>query len=80
MTEKLYDEDAYRRTFFAHVTQCLKKDGKYLVSLDRTAFYPEGGGQPSDTGVLNFVNVLGVHEKSGEIFHTTESPCPPAPR
>ncbi len=76
MTEKLYDEDAYRRTFFAHVTQCLKKDGKYLVSLDRTAFYPEGGGQPSDTGVLNFVNVLGVHEKSGEIFHTTDKPLP----
>jgi alanyl-tRNA synthetase len=42
--------------------------------LDRTSFYPEGGGQPSDIGVLNTVNVLEVQEKNGTIIHTTDKP------
>lgn len=76
MTEKLYDRDGYRRTFAAHVLRCEPKDGKWLVTLDRTAFYPEGGGQPADTGVLNLANVLDVQERGDEIVHTTDRPFP----
>ena len=42
--------------------------------LDRTAFYPEGGGQPADHGTLNGVPVLDVHDKAGMVFHTCAAP------
>ena len=58
-TEKLYDQDAFLREFDAVVTECYEgKDGSCLVTLDRTAFYPEGGGQPADHGVLGGAAVL----------------------
>ena len=76
MTEKLYDQNGYLKTFTAHVLRCEPKDGKWFVVLDRTAFYPEGGGQPSDTGVLNLVNVLDVQERGDEIVHMTDRPLP----
>lgn len=51
-TQRLYYEDAYLQQFTAVVTSCeAQKDG-YVVTLDRTAFYPEGGGQPADHGTL----------------------------
>ncbi len=74
MTEKLYYQKPYQKTFSAHVVRCIPDGPHYAVILDRTAFYPEGGGQPCDTGVLNFVNVLDVQEKDGEIVHTTDAP------
>lgn len=77
MTEKLYYADPYRKTFFAHVLRCEPKDGKWLAVLDRTAFYPEGGGQPADVGVLDRANVLDVHERGGEVIHTVDRPLPP---
>ena len=48
----------------------LRTDGHYDVVLDRTAFYPEGGGQPCDLGSLNGIPVLDVQTKNGEIVHT----------
>ena len=49
-TEKLYDRDAFLKEFDAVVTDCRPGKGDtYLVTLDRTAFYPEGGGQPADS-------------------------------
>ena len=52
-TEKLYDRDAFLKEFDAVVTDCRPGKGDtYLVTLDRTAFYPEGGGQPADHGDL----------------------------
>lgn len=52
-TEKLYDRDAFLKEFDAVVTDCRPGKGDtYLVTLDRTAFYPEGGGQPADRGDL----------------------------
>lgn len=76
MTDKLYEEDAYLREFEAEVTGCTQRKGGWLVTLDRTAFYPEGGGQPADTGTLGGARVLDVHEKEGEVVHTTDAPLP----
>lgn len=77
-TEKLYYHDAYLRAFDARVTDCRPgRDGQYLITLDRTAFYPEGGGQPADWGRLGPVRVLDVHEKQGEILHSCDGPLTP---
>jgi alanyl-tRNA synthetase len=46
------------------------------VELDRTAFYPEGGGQPGDTGTLGGVRVTDTHEREGRIVHWCEAPLP----
>ena len=58
----------------ARVLTCEPSKGGCLVTLDRTAFYPEGGGQPADHGVLGGVTVTDVHEKDGVIFHTCSGP------
>ena len=60
-TEKLYYADAFLTEFDATVLECEPHKGAYLVTLNRTAFYPEGGGQPADTGILGGANVLDVH-------------------
>ena len=73
-TEKLYYQDPYQTTFSARVLTCKPSKGGCLVTLDRTAFYPEGGGQPADHGVLGGVTVTDVHEKDGVIFHTCSGP------
>ena len=46
------------------------------ISLSATAFYPEGGGQPADTGLLGNVRVTDVHEKDGQVVHYTDGPLP----
>lgn len=76
-TVRLFDQDAYLGEFTAKVTECISEKGVFKVALDQTAFYPEGGGQPADTGLLNDVKVLDVHEKGGEIWHTVEAPIEP---
>ena len=73
--EKLYYRRPYVKSFEAVVTDCRPgKNGRFQVALDRTGFYPEGGGQPGDTGSLGSVRVLDVHEKAGEIIHETDGP------
>ena len=74
MTEKLYYIDSHLTRFTAQVLSCTEGEGKWFVTLDRTAFYPEGGGQPTDKGILGTANVLDVHEKNGEIIHYTDAP------
>lgn len=76
MTEKLYYENSYMKSFAAKVTECSKQGEQYAVVLNRTAFFPEGGGQPADIGVLNTVNVFDVQEHGDKIIHTTDSPFP----
>lgn len=67
--QKLFYEDCHLTRFSAKVTGCEKSEKGYLVTLDATAFYPEGGGQACDIGVLGGVNVLDVREKDGQILH-----------
>ncbi len=73
-TEKLYYADAFMTDFSARVLSCEPDKGKYLVTLDRTAFYPEGGGQPADSGTLGGASVVDVHERGGVIVHTCDAP------
>lgn len=78
MTKRLYDDDPYCCFFSAIVTGCQPgKKNTYEVTLECTAFYPEGGGQPGDTGVLGDVNVLDTREKNGEVIHITDGPVAP---
>ena len=71
-TEKLYYTDPFLTTFTAKILSCEAGKGGYLVTLDRTAFYPEGGGQPADHGTLGGIAVTDVHEKDGVVIHTVE--------
>ncbi len=71
-TEKLYFENAYLKGFSARVIGREIRDGQQLVILDRTAFYPESGGQPHDVGTLNGVKILRVEEEDGVILHFLE--------
>ena len=71
-TEKLYEADAFTRRFTAAVLACEPVPGGWRAALDRTAFYPEGGGQPCDTGTLGGAAVTGVHAGGGVIWHTLD--------
>ena len=74
MTEKLYYKDSRLFAFDAVVLDCREEKKGYSVVLDRTVFFPEGGGQLADTGTLGGVRVTDVHEKGGEICHYTDAP------
>ena len=74
MTEKLYEVDSYVQNFTAQVVSCAPVPGGFAVVLDRTAFFPEGGGQPCDTGRLGGARVLAVHTDGETITHTTDAP------
>ena len=69
MTELLYLRDAYLRGFDATVT---KVDGE-RVALDRTAFYPTGGGQPHDTGTLGGRRVTAVTKEGDDVWHVLDA-------
>lgn len=76
-TKKLYYIDAYQTTFSARVIDCIQRRDGYAIVLDETCFYPEGGGQPGDTGTLNDIPVLDTHEKDGQVLHYTRTPMAP---
>jgi len=76
MTRKLYYENSFLKEFTAAVLSCEESKGGWAVVLDQTAFYPEGGGQPADHGVLGGVAVTDVREKDGAILHTCAAPLP----
>lgn len=75
-TVKLYEQDAYRKTFSSIVEDSISEKGIFKVALRETAFYPEGGGQPADHGTLGDVKVLDVQERDGIIWHTVSEPLP----
>jgi len=72
LTEKLFYKDPYLSQCESEVKDIINKDGKILIVLDRTPFYPEGGGQPSDLGEINGIKVLYVYEKDEVIYHQVE--------
>ena len=72
---RLYYQAPYVKSFMSTVTGCAPSGREtWLVTLNQTGFYPEGGGQPWDTGTLNGARVVAVHEKNGEVIHEVESP------
>lgn len=76
MSEKLFYKDAYIKEFDAECISCRKEGEKFLAVLDKTAFFPEGGGQTGDTGTLNGVKVTDTQEINGEILHILEKEIP----
>ena len=76
MTIRLFDQDANLLDFTARVLDCQSAGDGWDVTLDRTAFFPEGGGQGADHGTLGGTRVLDAHEKGGTILHRTDAPLP----
>ena len=74
MTKRLYEEDAYLRHFEANVLACEADGDDYLILLDRTAFFPEGGGQAADTGTLDGIPVTDTQIVDDLIYHRTHAP------
>jgi len=73
MTDRLYYADPYLREFDATIERVDSRDGRTVVTLDRTAFYPTAGGQPFDTGTLGPFRVVDVvDEDDGTIAHVVE--------
>lgn len=72
--EKLYEAQPYLTQFSATVESCTQGKKGWDILLNQTAFYPEGGGQPYDTGTLGGVPVLEVHQREGRVVHTCAAP------
>ncbi len=75
MTDRLYYADAYCRDFSATITRVDRRDGRTIVVLDRTAFYPTSGGQPFDTGTLVAPPVQGGSGESRRSGAEAERPA-----
>ena len=74
MTIKLYNDNVMLKNCQATVLACEERDGKFFVELDQTVIFPEGGGQLSDRGKINGVNVLHASEKEGRLWHECDAP------
>lgn len=72
MTQKLYYIDAYTKEFDAELLSVTATERGFDVVLDRTAFFPEEGGQSADTGSIGDARVLDVYEQQGIIHHLTD--------
>jgi alanyl-tRNA synthetase len=71
MTQKLYYEDQYIKEFSAEILNVIEKDNEFHIQLDKTAFFPGGGGQPSDIGNIEDSIIINVYEKDGIIYHVS---------
>ncbi len=68
-TKKLYERDAFQKSFDAKVISCEKVEGFYRIQLDETCFFPESGGQSGDRGWLNHQEVLDTLIRDDQIWH-----------
>ena len=73
MTERLYYKDQYIKEFEAAVVSCTEGKNGFEVILDKTAFFPEGGGQPGDRGFIGEAKVLDTVEKGDEVIHICDA-------
>lgn len=71
--EKIYYEDQYLKEFTAEIIGVIEKNNLYYVSLDKTAFFPGGGGQHCDLGYIDNHKVIDIVEENGEIYHVTQT-------
>lgn len=69
MIERLYYIDSHIHEFEAEVQSCTKDKKGWIITMDKTAFFPEGGGQLGDTGFIAEARVFDTQEKGGEVFH-----------
>ena len=69
MTAKLYEKDPYKTEFKADIKSIEPKDNVFHVTLDKTYFYPEGGGQPADKGWIEGIEVNYVHKENERVIH-----------
>lgn len=76
MTKKLYYDSSYLTDWTTTIRNIITKEDHCLVTLEKTAFYSEGGGQPSDKGLIANIEVLDVYTENGEVYH--KLPHPPA--
>jgi alanyl-tRNA synthetase len=77
MTDRLYLNDPYLKSFRTRILEIRELDGHPAAVLDRSAFYPEGGGQPGDRGSLGEVKVLDTQERGGSVLHVLEKTLQP---
>lgn len=75
-TRKLYYEDCHLKSFSGKVLSCTAVEKGFAVTLDATAFYPEGGGQACDLGTLGSARVLDVQEEGESVIHFCDGPLP----
>lgn len=74
MTQKLYEIDEYIKEFAARVLSCKPCEKGFAVTLDKTAFFPEGGGQAGDKGIIDDANVFDTQIENDVIYHYTDKP------
>lgn len=85
LTEVIYEDDAYAKECRAKVLECRetvktiagKEEILYGIVLDKTVFFPEGGGQPADCGVIEEETVVDVQKEEGVIYHYVKKPFMP---
>ncbi|RKD27930.1 alanyl-tRNA synthetase [Caminicella sporogenes DSM 14501] len=69
MSKKLFYKNPYIKEFTANINHIIEKKEEFHVELNQTAFFPEGGGQPSDKGYIDDIPVSHVYEKDNKIYH-----------
>ena len=75
-TERFYYLQPKAQTLHAHVRACEQAKNGWEILLDRTIFYPTGGGQPCDLGQIGQAQVLDVRERGDEVVHLADAPLP----